>query len=127
MLARSDSLAAQKLRLEYLTYTSTQIDYYAALNKQILGYEPPQVMLVHDNQLNADVIDQVLRLFENKQYRFVALAAAQADPAYQTPDTDITKFGPMWGYRWAKERNIKVNGSLEKEPPKWILDYGKSE
>lgn len=125
MLAKRDEAATQKLRLEYLAYTSTEIDYYAALNKQVFGYEPPQVMLLHDNRLNGDVIDQVLRLFDEKQYKFVPLEVAQADAAYRTPDTYITKFGPMWGYRWAKERNIKVSGSLETEPPKWILEYGK--
>jgi hypothetical protein len=30
----------------------------------------------------------------------------------------------MWGYRWARERGVKVDGSLEPEPPKWITDYG---
>jgi len=126
MLAKNDGAAAQRLRLEYLAYTSQEIDYYAALNKQVLGYEPPQVMLLHDNRLNADVIDQVLQLFEEKHYRFVSLDVAQADAAYRTPETYITKFGPMWGYRWARERNVKVNGSLEQDPPKWILDYGKT-
>jgi peptidoglycan/xylan/chitin deacetylase (PgdA/CDA1 family) len=61
MLAQNDQAAAGKLRLDYLAYTSTEIDYYAALNKQVFGYEPPQVMLLHDNRLNADVIEQVLR------------------------------------------------------------------
>jgi peptidoglycan-N-acetylglucosamine deacetylase len=60
LLAKNDELAARNLRLEYLAYTSAEIDYYAALNKQVFGYEPPQVMLLHDNQLNADVIEQVL-------------------------------------------------------------------
>jgi len=82
-------------------------------------------MLLHDNRLNGDVIEQILRIFEEKQYRFVPLETAQSDAAYQTPDTYITKFGPMWGYRWASERNIKVNGSLETDPPQWILQYGK--
>jgi peptidoglycan/xylan/chitin deacetylase (PgdA/CDA1 family) len=126
MLAKGDDAAAQKLRLEYLAYTRAEIDYYAALNKQVFGYEPPQVMLLHDNRLNADVIREVLRLFEEKQYKFVSLDEAQADAAYRTPDTYITKFGPMWGYRWARERNVKVNGSLEPDPPKWISEYGKA-
>jgi peptidoglycan/xylan/chitin deacetylase (PgdA/CDA1 family) len=124
MLAKNDSVNAQRLRAEYLAYTSTEIDYYAALNKQVFGYEPSQVMLLHDNRLNGEVIEQVLRLFEQKQYRFVSLETAQADAAYRTPDTYITKFGPMWGYRWANERNVKVNGSLETDPPRWILQYG---
>ena len=70
MLARNDAPSAKKLRAEYLAYTSTEIDYYAALNKQVFGYEIPQVMLLHDNRLNADVIDYVLQLFVAKQYRF---------------------------------------------------------
>jgi hypothetical protein len=32
----------------------------------------------------------------------------------------------MWGYRWAMERNVEVNGRLEPDPPKWIEDYGKA-
>ena len=123
MLAKDDGASAQKLRHDYLAYTSVEIDYYAALNKQVFGYEPPQVMLLHDNQLNADVIEQVIALFERKQYKFVSLDAAQSDRAYHTPDTYVSKYGPMWGYRWAQERGVKVNGRLETDPPQWIVDY----
>jgi peptidoglycan/xylan/chitin deacetylase (PgdA/CDA1 family) len=126
MLATNDGESAQRLRADYLAYTSTEIDYYAALNKQVFGYEPPQVMLLHDNRLNADVIEQVLQLFTDKEYRFVSLDAAQADAAYRTPETFTTKYGQMWGYRWARARNVKINGSLEPDPPKWILQYGKT-
>ncbi len=31
----------------------------------------------------------------------------------------------MWGYRWAKERGVKVNGKLEPEVPEWVTEYGK--
>lgn len=125
LLEKGDDANAQKLRGEYLDYTSAEIDYFAALNKRVLGYEPPEVMLMHDNQLNADVIDQILALFERKQYKFVALKAAESERAYHTPDTYITKTGPMWGYRWAQERGVKVNGKLEPKPPQWIIDYGR--
>src|SRR5882724_11222955 len=124
MIAAHDA-SAQRLRVEYLSYTSAEIDYYARLNQQVLGYEPPAVMLLHDNQLNADVIEQLLVLFEKKQYKFVSLDRAQSDRAYQTPATYTTKYGPMWGYRWAGERGVKVNGRLEPEPPERVLQYGK--
>jgi len=65
----------------------------------VLGYEPPEIMLLHDNQLNADVIDNLLALFENKHFRWVSLSEAESDPAYQTHETFITHYGPMWGYR----------------------------
>jgi peptidoglycan/xylan/chitin deacetylase (PgdA/CDA1 family) len=35
MLARNDVESARKLRAEYLAFTSTEIDYYAGLNKQV--------------------------------------------------------------------------------------------
>ena len=125
MLAKHDDVSIAKLRADYLAYTSAEIDYYAALNKQALGYEPPEIMLLHDNQLNADMIDDVLALFEKKGYRFVSLSDAESDPIYKQPDTYITAYGPMWGYRWAKERGVKVNGKLEPEVPEWVTEYGK--
>ncbi len=109
-----------RARRDYLAYTEAEIDYYARLNRQVFGYEPPEVMLLHDNELNAATIDRVLAAFEKRGYRFVTLADAQRDPAYRTPQTYVTKFGPMWGYRWAAERGVKVNGRLEPEPPQWI-------
>ena len=126
MLAKRNLASAAKLRSEYLAYTRAEIDYYAGLNQQVFGYEPPQVMLFHDSRLNADMIEQLLKLFKDKRYRFVTLDEAQSDPAYSTPDTFITSFGPMWGYRWAAERHVKVNGTLEPDPPAWILKYGKN-
>jgi peptidoglycan-N-acetylglucosamine deacetylase len=123
MLAKGDNASAEKLRREYLAYSSTEIDYYAGLNRKVLGYEPPEVMLLHDNRLNADVIEQLLGLFKAKRYKFVSLDSAQSDPAYQAPETFITKSGQMWGYRWASERNVKYDGSLETDPPAWILNY----
>jgi peptidoglycan/xylan/chitin deacetylase (PgdA/CDA1 family) len=125
MLAKKDDARATKLRSEYLAYTATEIDYYASLHKQVFGREIPQVMLLHANRLNADVLDEILSIFEEKKYQFVSLEAAQSDPAYRVPDTFVTKFGPMWGYRWAKELDVKVDGSLESEPPAWIAQYGK--
>ncbi len=98
MLLAHDLKAAEKLRADYLRYTEAEIDYYAGLHKQIFARETAQVMLLHVNRLNAEVLDQVLRLFEDKGYRFVTLSQAQADPAFRTPDTFVTKFGPMWGY-----------------------------
>ena len=117
MLARGDTTAAARVRAKYLTYTAAKIAYFARLSQQVLGYEQPQVMLLHANDLNAAMIDSVLTLFEREHYRFVSLNAAQSDPAYQIPDTVITPDGPMWQYRWAQTRHIKVNGALEPSTP----------
>jgi peptidoglycan/xylan/chitin deacetylase (PgdA/CDA1 family) len=124
MAARHDGSSAARLRREYLAFTAAQIDYFSRMNADVLGYEPPEIMLLHDNQLNADVINQILALFESRGYKFVSLDQAERDPVYQATDTFVTKYGPMWGYRWARERGVKVDGSKEPEPPAWISEYG---
>lgn len=123
-----DLTLAKRIRQEYLVYSATEIDFYAALNRRVLGYEPPQVMLLHDSLLNADTIDDLLKLFRVRGYGFVTLSKAQRDPAYSIPDTHATKYGMMWGYRWAKELNLGPLGMRETEPPDWIISYadGKS-
>lgn len=123
MLTKGDKSGAERVRAEYLAFTGTQIDYYTSLHLQVFGREIPHVMLLHDNPLNADVIEPLLKLFEDRRYNFIGLADAQSDSAYRTPDTTVFREGPMWGYRWARERGITVDGSQEKDPPKWILDY----
>jgi peptidoglycan-N-acetylglucosamine deacetylase len=123
MLARKDAESAVKLRAAYLAYTAAEIDYYTRLHKQVFRRPIPHVMLFHVNRLNADLMDQLLDIFEARHYRFVSLDIAQSDPAYDTPDTFTTSYGWMWGYRWAKERGVAVDGSLESEPPAWISQY----
>src|SRR6267142_2755236 len=120
---KKDDASARRLRAAYLEYTRQEIEYYTNLHRQIFGHEIPHVMLLHANRLDADTIEQILKLFEQMKYRFVTLAEAQSDKAYQTPDTYITAYGPMWGYRWARDLNVKVDGRLEKEPPAWVTEY----
>ncbi len=122
-LERHDSGTAERLRASYLAYTRAEIDWYSKLDKQVFGYEVPHVMLLHDNQLNADTAEAIITLFEQRGYRFVTLAKALEDRAYATPETYITKFGPMWGYRWARELGVKVNDRDEPAPPVWIDQY----
>ncbi|MGF6176164.1 polysaccharide deacetylase family protein [Ensifer sp. 4252] len=51
-LAENDTEAAHRIRTAYLMHTQQQIAYYANLNEQVLGYEPPAIMLLHVNRLN---------------------------------------------------------------------------
>lgn len=124
-LARHDKKTAVKVRAAYLAYTAAEIDWYTALDKRVFGYEPPHIMLLHDSPLNADTIQSVISLFKTRGYRFVTLSQALKDPAYAVPETYITQYGPMWGYRWARELHVKVDGRDEPNPPAWIGQYVK--
>ena len=118
-----DLILAKRIRREYLAYSATEIDFYAALNRRVVGYEPPEVLLIHDSLLNADSIKDLVDLFRSRGYRFVSLKAAQQDPAYAIPDTYVTRYGMMWGYRWAEERDVGHFEIHESEPPDWITNY----
>jgi peptidoglycan/xylan/chitin deacetylase (PgdA/CDA1 family) len=113
---------AKRVQEDYLTYSASEIDYYGGLATKIFGHAVPQVMLLHASQLNADVIEQILQLFERRGYRFITLDEALKDAAYATPETFFTSYGPMWGYRWASELGVKVDGRKEPDPPQWIQD-----
>ena len=122
-LGAGDRTTADRIRGEYIRYSAAEIDYYAKLNRRVLGYEPPEVMLLHDSLLNADAADDILALFRTRGYRFISLAGAQHDPAYTAPDSYVTAYGPMWGYRWAAERHLGRMGADETDPPAWITAY----
>ncbi|WP_443747772.1 polysaccharide deacetylase family protein [Asticcacaulis solisilvae] len=124
-LQAGDGNAAGRIADAYVAYSETEIDYYIALSQKVLGYEPPQIALLHLNRINADTLGRVLDLYVRRGFGFVTLEAAQADPAYAIPTTYATRFGPMWPYRWAKEKGVHIDGSLEQEPPSWIRDYAR--
>lgn len=123
MLKRKYKDSAQRLRGEYLALTRKRIEYFRQLSQKIFNRDIPQVALLHANRLNADTIDDILKIYQDLDYTFVTLEEAQSDPAYKTPDTYFTEYGWMWGYRWAKEKHIQVDGRLEPEIPDWIENY----
>ena len=50
--------------------------------------------------LRSRTLDEMLRRYRERGYRFISLDQAMADPAYATPDTLVTDFGPTWLWRW---------------------------
>jgi peptidoglycan/xylan/chitin deacetylase (PgdA/CDA1 family) len=124
-LSRHDAATAARIRAAYLDFTAAEIDWYTKIDTQVFGYSPPHVMLLHDSVLNRDAVDGVLKLFVARHYRFVSLGDAERDPAYATPEI-VTKYGPMWGYRWAQALHVKVHGQDEPVMPAWVGEYARS-
>lgn len=80
----------------------------------MLGYEVPQVLLIHCNEMNALTLRQALHRMRERGYTFVSLDEAMADPAYQLP----VRPGAMGGWRFVQRdgggetRRGAVKGSL---------------
>lgn len=126
-IAARDTVMARRIERAYIDYSRVQIAYYDQLDRKVLGREVPAILDLHLNRLNAATIRPLIGLFRSAGYGFVSLARAQADPAYATMPVFATKYGPMWGYRWAREHGVKVDGGLEQEPPAWISAYAGAE
>jgi peptidoglycan/xylan/chitin deacetylase (PgdA/CDA1 family) len=113
----NDAAFMGRIRRLYLDFTLETTAFAEQLSVQIFGREIPQTLLVHANDITADSLDEMLTRFEARGYRFISLEEAMADPAYQTPDTHVSVYGPTWLVRWARSLNKAVSYKGEPEMP----------
>ena len=90
----------------YLEYMKALFQYYEELSKKLFGYEIRQVLLLHDNRLNADLFEDLVKMMRERGYKFVSLERALEDKAYSSPDTYIGSKGPSALQRWAITRRL---------------------
>lgn len=121
---RGDGELQQKLVSSYLTHTTDVFDYYEKLSKNLIGYEPAQILLLHGNWLEADHIGELLDLLRKRGYRFVTLAEALSDVAYSLPDEYVGEEGGGWIDHWAITRGQPPRGAPEF--PQWVMDLWKA-
>jgi peptidoglycan-N-acetylglucosamine deacetylase len=117
---RGDVALEQQLVSSYLSYTSAVFDYYEKFSKDLLGYEPPQILLLHGNWLEADHIGELLDLLRKRGYRFVTLQDALGDPAYSMPDEYVGEEGTNWLDHWAITRGQPPRNTPVF--PQWVID-----
>jgi peptidoglycan/xylan/chitin deacetylase (PgdA/CDA1 family) len=123
-IAAQDAPMQAKLREDYLPYMLAKVDYYEQQSIALLGYNLPQVLLMHANELNADCYGALLEGLRQRGYAFIDLDAALRDPAYARADAYTGKWGPSWIHRWAiGEGKAKEFFVGEPKVPAWVLDY----
>ena len=121
---RGDSALEQQLVSSYFSYTNEVFDYYEKLSRDLIGYEPKQIILLHANWLEADHIGELLDLLRKRGYQFVSLQDALGDPAYSMPDEYVGEEGTNWIDHWAITR-----GRPPKDTPvfpQWVIDRSKA-
>lgn len=121
---RNDSELLKQLTDAYLAYTSQVFDYGEKLSKDLAGYEPPQVLLLHGNWLEADHIGDLLDLLQKRGYSFVTLGDALSDSAYRLPDTYVGPEGPGWLEHWAITKGVIPQGAPQF--PAWVLEKSRA-
>jgi peptidoglycan/xylan/chitin deacetylase (PgdA/CDA1 family) len=111
----------KRVRDAYLAHTAAVCASAEDLSRSTFGREIPLVSLMHVDLLNADNLDAVLTLIEQRGYRFISLAQALADSAYNTPDTYYQRDGLSWLDRWQLAFQKPIH-TKQPEPPKWVQE-----
>jgi peptidoglycan-N-acetylglucosamine deacetylase len=117
---RNDSALAQQVVKSYFDHTTEVFAFYEKFSRDLLGYEPKQILLLHGNNLEADHIGELLELLRKRGYRFITLADALGDQAYSLPDTYVGEEGTNWIDHWAISLGKPVLHSPD--PPKDMVD-----
>jgi len=121
---RGDTALQRQLVSSYLSYSDAVFAYAEQLSKELVGYEPKQILLLHANELEADHLNELIDVMRKRGYRFVSLEDALSDQAYSLPDTYIGEEGTDWLDHWATTRGKPAQG----HPifPAWVLDLDKA-
>jgi peptidoglycan-N-acetylglucosamine deacetylase len=117
---RGDNALEQQLVSSYLSYTSAVFDYYEKFSKDLIGYEPKQIILLHANWLEADHIGELLDLLRRRGYQFITLQDALSDSAYSLPDEYVGEEGTSWLNHWAITRGHPPQNTPVF--PQWVND-----
>jgi peptidoglycan-N-acetylglucosamine deacetylase len=115
-----DTALQQKLVSSYHDYTNQVFDYYEKFSKDLIGYEPKQILLLHGNWLEADHIAELLDLLRKRGYKFITLQDALSDSAYSLPDEYIGEEGTSWIDHWAITRGHPPQNTPVF--PQWVID-----
>ncbi|GAB5519175.1 MAG: polysaccharide deacetylase family protein [Rhodothermales bacterium] len=118
---RGDTATMEQLTEAYVEHLREVVTHFEGWSEKVAGYEPPQVLLLHANQINADHFGQVAAMLQERGYAFVSLDEALADPAYALKDGYIGPRGLSWIHRWALGKGMT---EIEEEPrePAWVAD-----
>jgi peptidoglycan/xylan/chitin deacetylase (PgdA/CDA1 family) len=107
-----------RVKQEYLAYMESVVTFFEERGVEVVGREFPHVLLLHANELNADMMPALVEMFRRRGYAFVTLDEALADPAYLLPDETASRGGFSWIHRWSLTKNMPPRA--EPEPPEWV-------
>ncbi len=95
------------------------VEFFEQRSVAVVGREIPQVLLIHANELNADLMPELIDMLRSRGYQIIPLARALEDPAYRSSDEYVGRRGISWIHRWSKEKGMAVKD--EPAPPEWVM------
>ena len=119
-LGIGDTALVARVAQAYIDHIDDAFAYFEARSREVVGREVPQVLLLHANRLNADLLEPLLARIRARGYRFVGLAEAMEDPVYAREDPYTGRGGPSWIERWG----IAAGGEPSRGPREhpWVAE-----
>lgn len=117
---RGDKTVANRIADDYIRYMESMFAWYESFSQSTLGYEIPQILLLHANHLNADHLPRLIAMAKRRGYRFISIDEALRDPAYKRADSYVGPRGLSWLQRWALDDGKTI--PAENDLPKWVFD-----
>ena len=104
----------------YLAHMQEVFAFFEEYSVEVVGYEMPQVLLLHANALNGDHLGKLLSMLEERGYEFVSLEEALHDPAYALADGYVGPRGLSWLHRWALGKGMETR--MEPREDKYVRE-----
>ena len=101
---QQDSLTMQRIGQAYIRYQEAKINYYEQASEHLEDRNVKHILLLHANRLNADYMEELAEMYQQRQYTFISLEEALTDEAYQQEITRYGDWGISWIERWALSR-----------------------
>jgi peptidoglycan/xylan/chitin deacetylase (PgdA/CDA1 family) len=121
LLRAGDQELAEKVKQAYLDQVDVGFEHAEKTSRDLFGYELPQILLIHCNELNSVSLRDSIARMRKRGYSFIRLEEAMKDPAYQRPDT-FTGPGGSWLSRTAASRGTPLPPGSGPRVPAWITE-----
>jgi len=105
-LRERDDAAAERARQAWRWDLEEATERAEWRSRQLFDREPPQILLVHANELTGRHLGEYLDWLEGRGYRFISLADALADPAYAETDASLVPTGDSFWLRLRRSRQL---------------------
>ncbi len=107
-----------RVRQQYVPYMKSIAAFFEQRSIEVFGREIPQILMLHANQMNADLMPDLLAMYRARGYSFVSLQEALKDDAYRSPENYIGTKGLSWIHRWSSAKGMPEK--LEPDQPAWV-------
>jgi peptidoglycan/xylan/chitin deacetylase (PgdA/CDA1 family) len=116
-MVKKDTSLMKSIGSTYIDYMERKLKYFEKQSNKLFGRNIRQILLIHANAINADYLNELARMYEKNNYKFVTLTQALEDKAYTT---NISVFNRNWGISWLDRWALSQGktGEFFKDEPK---------